>query len=140
MKKFLILTTLLLCILSVNAQRQFDPAKFDADLEQFITIEAGLAPQEASAFFPLYREMLRKQRMCFDEMRRTRHMDVSDDKACAEAIEKNDKLEIQMKEVQQQYHQKFMKLLPAGKVFRIIRAEEKFHRQAFKRMAKPQHR
>ena len=103
MKKFLILTTLLLCILSVNAQRQFDPAKFDADLEQFITIEAGLAPQEASAFFPLYREMLRKQRMCFDEMRRTRHMDVSDDKACAEAIEKNDKLEIQMKEVQKYY-------------------------------------
>lgn len=124
-------------VIAGRAQQHFDPAKFDADLEQFITVEAGLAPKEAAAFFPLYREMLRKQRMSFNEMRRTRHMDVNDDKACAEAIEKRDKLDIQMKELQQQYHQKFIKILPAGKVFRIIRAEEKFHRMAFKRMAKP---
>ena len=126
-----------------NAQNQkgmppkFDPAKFDADLEQFITTNAGLSPQEAAAFFPLYREMQRKQRAYFDEMRRNSHIDTNDDKSCREAIEKKDKMEIEIKEIQQQYHSKFMKVLPAGKVFKIIKAEERFHRQAFKRMAKP---
>lgn len=139
MKKIVALFVMMLCMLSVHAQQQqqFDAAKFDAELEQFITTEAGLAPKEAAAFFPLYREMLRKQRVCYNEMRRTFLMDVKNDKACAEVIEKRDKLEIQMKEIQQQYHQKFMKVVPAGKVFRIMNAEEKFHRQAFRRVARP---
>ncbi|MCR5130124.1 MAG: hypothetical protein K6C10_01515 [Prevotella sp.] len=115
---------------------QFDPAKFDADLEQFITTEACLTPQEASEFFPVYREMLKKQRMLFEEMRRNHHVDVSNNKACRDAIEKQDKLDIQIKEIQQYYHNKFMKLMPAGKVFKILRAEEKFHRLAFSRAAK----
>jgi len=115
---------------------QFDPAKFDADLEQFITTEACLSPQEASEFFPVYREMLRKQRMLYDEMRRNRHINIFDNQACQNAIEKQDKLDIQIKEIQQQYHNRFMKLLPAGKVIKIIRAEEKFHRLAFSRVAR----
>ena len=41
-----------------------------------------------------------------------------------------------MKKLQQDYHNKFMKVLPASKVFRIIQAEENFHRQMFKRAAK----
>ena len=119
---------------------KFDPAKFDAELEQFITIEAGLSPQEAARFFPLYREMQKKQRVLFSEMRRFYHMDINDNRACEDAIEKQDKMDIQMKEIQQRYHVKFMKVLPAGKVFKILRAEEKFHRQAFRRVAKPDFR
>ena len=143
MKKIVLFTVLLLGAMVANAQNQkgmppkFDPAKFDADLEQFIMTNAGLSPQEAAAFFPLYREMQRKQRAYFDEMRRNSHIDTNDDKSCREAIEKKDKMEIEIKEIQQQYHSKFMKVLPAGKVFKIIKAEERFHRQAFKRMAKP---
>lgn len=30
---------------------RFNPAKFEADMEQFITTEAGLTPMEASRFF-----------------------------------------------------------------------------------------
>lgn len=142
--KFLFLMALfssLLFSFDASAQKdhrpKFDPAKFEAELEQFITTEAGLSPQEAAQFFPLYREMQKKQRVIFDEIRRFRHMDVSDHQACEEAIEKQDKMDIQIKEIQQQYHVKFMKVLPAGKVFKILRAEEKFHRQAFKRVAKP---
>ena len=141
MKKIVVLFSMLVCVLSVHAQQpqqqQFNAAKFDAELEQYITTEAGLAPKEAAAFFPLYREMLRKQRLCYDELRRTRHMNVNNDKACADMIAKRDKLEIQMKEIQQQYHSKFMRVLPAGKVFRIINAEENFHRNAFRRVTRP---
>lgn len=140
---FLLNTLFLLLAFPVVATAQkeqrpkFDPVKFEAELEQFITTEAGLSPQEAAQFFPVYREMQKKQRVIFDEMRRFRHMDINDNQACEDAIEKQDKMDIQIKEIQQQYHVKFMKVLPAGKVFKILRAEEKFHRQAFKRVAKP---
>lgn len=144
MKKNFLLMILLFSALAMSAQKEprpkFDPAKFDAELEQFITTDAALSPQEAAQFFPLYREMLRKQRVCFDEMRRYRHMDANDDKVCREMIEKKDKMDVEIKEIQQQYHSKFMKILPASKVFRIIKAEERFHRQAFKKAAKPEKR
>ncbi|MBQ7470910.1 MAG: hypothetical protein IJS97_00575 [Prevotella sp.] len=139
MKKSLFVI-LLLMILSLGASAQkknhFDPAKFDAELEQFITTEACLSPQESSALFPLYREMRKKQKVLFDQSRRLRHTDLSNDKACADAIKSQDALDIEIKELQQKYHNKFMKILPASKVLKLIRAEEKFHRQYFKRMAK----
>ena len=46
-------------------------------------------------------------------------------------IQKSDECELQLKEIQQQYHKKFMKVLPASKVYDVLRAEEKFHRQIF---------
>ena len=67
------------------------------------------------------------------QMRGLRHVDTRDDKASMDAIHKQDELELQMKKIQQTYHNKFMKIIPAGKVFLVIRAEEKFHRQAFRR-------
>ncbi|MBQ1773360.1 MAG: hypothetical protein IIZ97_03825, partial [Prevotella sp.] len=49
--------------ISVTAQGQqkFDPERYQADLEQFITSEACLTPQESARFFPVYREMMKKQ-------------------------------------------------------------------------------
>ena len=114
--------------------RLFDPAKFQADLEQFITMEAALTPQESADFFPLYREMRKKQMVFFDDDRRFKHVDLTDDKACEEVIHRHDSNDIKMKEIQQEYHNKFLRILPAGKVFRIIRAEDRFHRQMFKRV------
>ena len=36
----------------------------------------------------------------------------------------------------EQYHSRFMTILPPNKVFSVIKAEERFHRQAFRRMKK----
>ena len=121
-----------------NEKRQkFDPAKFETQLEQFITKHADLSQQEATAFFPLYREMRSKQRGYFEEMRKFRHVDTNDDKKCREAIEKKDKNDLEMKKIQKDYHEKFLKVLPASKVLKVIKAEEKFHRNAFQRVVKP---
>lgn len=138
MKRFTIIFTVLFVALQVCGQerRKFNPEKFEAELEQFIVAEAGLSPQESSVFFPIYKEMQQKQRMLFYKIKRYRHIDTSDDKACLDAIKKRDDLEIQMKKLQQHYHLKFVKVIPPGKVMRVIRAEDKFHRQAFRRMAK----
>ena len=43
--------------------------------------------------------------------------------------------EVKIKEIQQTYYQKFLKVLPANKVFRIVKAEKKFHRQLMQRHA-----
>lgn len=119
-----------------NPNKRFDPARFEAELEQFITTSAGLTPNEASAFFPLYREMQKKQRSLYDQLRRYNHVDFNDDEACKKHIQERDRLDVQIKELQQSYHNQFMKVLPARKVFFILRAEDNFHRQAFKRAAK----
>jgi hypothetical protein len=134
---------LLMCTLTVQAQEPpqgkrppFNPAKFEADLEQYITTNACLTPREAAAFFPLYRKMMKKMRSCFDEMKRYHHVNPKDNDACAEAIRRQDEADIEMKQLQQEYHQRFLLVLPANKVLAVIKAEEQFHRQAFKRVRK----
>ena len=134
-----VLMILMLCTFGVaNGQHRkrppFNPAKFEADLEQFITVNACLSPSQAASFFPVYRQMMKKQRALFDEMRRLRMINPKDNEACEEAIRKQDELDIQMKQLQQEYHGRFLMMLPANKVLSIIKAEEKFHRQIFKKM------
>lgn len=134
-----VLMILMLCTFGVaNGQHRkhppFNPAKFEADLEQFITVNACLSPSQAASFFPVYRQMMKKQRALFDEMRRLRMINLKDNEACEEAIRKQDELDIQIKQLQQEYHGKFLMMLPANKVLSIIKAEEKFHRQIFKKM------
>lgn len=134
-----VLMILMLCTFGVaNGQHRkrppFNPAKFEADLEQFITVNACLSPSQAASFFPVYRQMMKKQRALFDEMRRLRMINPKDNEACEEAIRKQDELDIQIKQLQQEYHGRFLMMLPANKVLSIIKSEEKFHRQIFKKM------
>lgn len=128
-------------VVSVCAQPKkphggFNPRRFEADLEQYITTNAGLTPQEAARFFPVYRQMTKKMRSLFDEMRRCHNVNPKDVNACAEAIRRQDEIDIQLKMLQQEYHSRFMLVLPANKVLEIIKAEERFHRQMFRRMRK----
>lgn len=138
LKRFFFVLVVALMTLQMQAQDKpkFNPARFQADLEQFITIEAGLNPRQAAKFFPLFREMQNKQRTLFNKMRCYQHVDTRDQKAAEKAIRECDLIDLQIKQLQQEYHKKFCKMLPAGVVWNIIRAEEKFHRQAFQRMVK----
>ena len=116
-----VLMILMLCTFGVaNGQHRkhppFNPAKFEADLEQFITVNACLSPSQAASFFPVYRQMMKKQRALFDEMRRLRMINPKDNEACEEAIRKQDELDIQIKQLQQEYHGRFLMMLPANKV------------------------
>lgn len=114
----------------------FDPEKFEAELEQYITTEACLSPRESAQFFPLYREMRKKQLALFGAMRRGRYVNMKNNDECLKMIRENDKRDVEMKKLQQKYHNEFLKVLPASKVFRIIQAEEQFHRKVFKRAFK----
>ncbi|MCR4582722.1 MAG: hypothetical protein K5764_04120 [Prevotella sp.] len=134
MKKCICFLVLLCGVLGVAAQqpRKFSPEKFQADLEQFITKEACLTPQEATKFFPLYREMLAKQRAIYDKMRRDGSIKPTDEKTCKQIIQRHDVMEIDLKSLQQTYHNKFFLVLPPSKVFEVIKAEDRYHRRMFK--------
>ncbi len=107
----------------------FSPEKFRADMQQFITKEACLTPQESAKFFPVYDEMNNKKRKIFDDMRRLSRHKPADEAGCRDVIRKCDKMDLELRKIQQTYHDKFLSIIPASKLFDVIRAEEKFHRR-----------
>ena len=138
MRRFTLIIVALMALTGAMAQqhapRKFDPKQFQAAMEQFITKEAALTPQEAEKFFPVYREMQKKQRTLFDQQRQLRRLKPADEAGCRRAILQCGELDVQIKELQQQYHKRFLKLISARKLFDVLKAEEKYHRHAFKRM------
>ena len=127
----IILILQLLMVLSVRAQggqQKFSPEKFDADMEKFVTEQAKFTPQEADRFFPLFREMHQKQRAVYHKIRQATKQQPADDKACETTLKECDKLNIELRQIEQTYHLKMMKAVPAKKVYDAIMAESNFHR------------
>ena len=118
-------------------QPRFSPEKFDAELQQFIVQEAHLTPQESAKFFPVYKEMQRKQRAIYDRMRQMGKVKPQDEAGCQKAIQEHDNIEVELKRIQQTYHNKFLDILPASKVYDVIKAEDHFHRRMLKRWSRP---
>jgi hypothetical protein len=142
MKRHLIMTVaflMLTCTAWAQGMQRFNPDKFRADLEKFITVEACLTPAEAAKFFPLYEEMNKKQRALFRQMRELQRMKPADEEACRKAIAESDRIELEMKQIQSNYHTRFLTIISASKLYDVIRAEGKFHRQAVKNAARPPH-
>ncbi|MBQ7419777.1 MAG: hypothetical protein IJV17_03430 [Prevotella sp.] len=133
MKKVFVLWTLLMVTTITMAQeKKFSPEKFEADLEAFVTKEAKLTDEEAKKFFPLFRELHQKQRDIYRRMRQAGKSKPADDKAAAETIVLCDKLTIEAKQLEQKYHNKMIKEIPASKVYQAINAENRFHRKMMK--------
>lgn len=136
MKKTNIILLWLLCTLTLSAQQRqhrFSPEKFQAELEEYIVKEAKLTQQEATKFLPLYSEMHQKQRAIYHRQRELRHNQPTDEAGYKEAIKKNDQMDLELKSLQQTYHNKFLGVLPASKVFDVINAENRFHRNMWKK-------
>ena len=112
--------------------KKFSPEKFEADQQDFITKEAKLDEREAAKFFPLLREMQKKQRALYNQMMAESKIKPADEKACKKVIQKRDQVELELKSIQQTYHNKFLSVLPASKVFDVIKAEDQYHRGLFR--------
>ena len=134
--KRLLLSLSIVMFLSVSAfadePQKFSPEKFQADMEQFITQEACLTPEEAAKFFPLLREMHKKQRAIHSQIKKECKIKPVDEVECKKCVQKRDVYELELKNIQQTYHNKFFCVLPASKVYDVIKAEDRFHRRAFK--------
>ena len=112
---------------------KFSPEKFKADLQEYIVKEAKLTPQEATKFLPLFGEMHEKQRAIYARQRELRKTPPTDEAGFNDAIKKADQMDLELKTLQQTYHNKFLCVLPASKVFEVIKAEDRFYRDMWKR-------
>ncbi|MBO4812077.1 MAG: hypothetical protein J5552_11035 [Prevotella sp.] len=115
-----------------GAQQRFSPEKFDADMQDFITKEANLTPQEASKFFPVYKEMQEKQRVLFMRQSQVARTKPADEQGCLKAIKESDDIDLELKNIQKTYHKRFLDLLPASKVYDILQAEQRFYRHTMR--------
>lgn len=113
-------------------REKFSPEKFDTELREFITNEAHLSQQEATKFFPLYKEMQLKQRTLFDKQRKLGEKKPQNQEGCQQAIIEHDEMDVELKRIQQNYHKRFLEVLPADKVYDILKAESRFHRRMMK--------
>lgn len=138
-RKTAVALTLLVMAVTASAQNnfQFNPNKFDADLQQFITVQACLTPAEAAKFFPLYDEMNNKQRALFWKIRELKRMKPAGEEECKRYIADIDRMELEIKQIQSNYHARFLTVLSASKLYEVIRAEGRFHRQAMRNAARP---
>ena len=136
----IILILQLFMVVSVSAQggqQKFSPEKFDADMENFVTREAHLDQQEAAKFFPIFREMHTKQRAVYARIQKRGMQKPADDASCAEAIREADKLNIELRDIEQRYHAKMLKVVSASKVYDAIQAESRFHRMMMRGWQRP---
>lgn len=140
-RKYILVLIMMLTALTAGAQdksreggEKFSPEKFQADMEAYITKEAGLTKTEAEKFFPLYNEMKTAQRTKHEAMKKITTTTYTDDAAYKAALEEYDKLDIEQKKLQQTYHKKFLTIISAKKIFLVIKAEDNFHRDSLRKM------
>lgn len=117
-------------------QKKFDPERYQRELEAFICREACLTKQEAQAIFPLFREMQQKQRAIYMKKKVFDKAALCDNKAAEAVILAYDERELAIKKLQQQYHKQFIKVVPATKVLKLIRAEERFNRNMMRKFSR----
>ena len=112
-----------------NGQPRFDPEKFKQMVEQSLTAAAEFTPEEAKAFFPLYNEMRDRQRENGRQIHELKKNCSGDSKACAATILKIKQLQVEMANMEQDYYKRMIKAVPPEKVFKVMKAEDDFHRR-----------
>lgn len=130
--KRILFTAILLFAASFTFAQKFSPEEYRHKFETYVAEKAELTKEESVRFFPLYQEMKDKQRMYFHEIRGiTRRTDVANTSE-ASFRQLNDRiteLNIEIEKVEQEYLQKFRKVISDRKYFLVRRAEASFQNQ-----------
>ena len=127
------LATLLITLyISISLQAQdkkkpgFTKEEFRARQEAYLTQKAEITQEEATKFFPIYFELQDRKKTV-------------NDKAWEQARKgKNPKARIEADKLDLEYLQRFKKILSPKKIYKLQRAEIKFHRDILKIMHQSQ--
>lgn len=129
--------------ISVQAQKnksRCSQEEFRERQKSYLTEKAELSSEEAAKFFPLYFELQDKKKAINDESwkRSRKGKDPQTTEAeYEEIIDLVVKTRIKADELDMEYLQKFKKVLSARKIYKLQRAEMKFHRDLLKIMHQP---
>lgn len=148
--KILVALAAMVCMgFSANASIADDwKEKLMAEKIAFLTLEVGLTPEEAQAFWPVYNQVEKeKDEAMFNVIRTYKEMNkaIEEKKSEKEISALLDKyLEAQKKvnEIENGIAAKYKAVLPVEKVAKLYVAEEKFRRQQIRKLhdaeSKPQ--
>lgn len=112
--------------------RQFDPQKFEQRLENHVLKTAGITQAEQAQFLTVFREKRKKEVEVITADRVQRKGRPTTEKEWENALKAHDNKELELKKIQQTYHNKMLKVIPASKVMKVIKAEEEFHRMTLR--------
>lgn len=136
MKRKVFLTVVALAfVLSAFAQggkgRRFNPAEFKAKMEAFVSEHAGLTAAESEKLLPLFEEMKEKQRKLKGQEHKLRKecCAAETEMECQEILEKIVKLHVKASELEETYYNKMCKAVSARKAYRVMQADDAFHRE-----------
>lgn len=138
---------LIMISISISMQAQdkkkpgFSKEEFRARQESYLTEKAGLTKEEATKFFPIYFELQDRKKAVNDEgwKQIRKGKDPKTTEAEYEEIVDNIvKARIESDKLDLEYLQKFKKILSAKKIYKLQRAEMKFHRDILKIMHQPE--
>lgn len=143
MKKFLSIIVFLLaaCCMYAGERGKFDLEAYKAEQHQFIQKQACLTADEAKSFFAVYDELRTKEREIFSRMRELKKSGIPNTEAEArKMITDFDKAEVELKKMQQAYHLKLLKLMPAKKIAAALIAASKFDHKKFSEWNRHKHK
>lgn len=141
MKQKTILLTLIFLFTVVGGyaqqKKKFDLKAYQTEKETIIKKEANLTTDEANAFFPVYHEMSTKRfeasREVRKEMKRLQAATNVSDAEYQKFIEDQIKAKEKEAAIEREYYEKFKKILPLEKVFKVSVAEAKMNRELLKK-------
>lgn len=136
---------ILLCIsISIQAQGKkkggFSKEEFRNRQEAFLTQRAEITQEEAAQFFPVYFELQDRKKAINDkawEQARKGKDPKATDADYEKIIESIVKARIESDKLDLEYLQRFKKILSPKKIYKLQRAEMKFHRDLLKIMHQP---
>lgn len=118
-------------------RKHFDVEKYQRELANFITAEAGLSEAESRAFFPLFFEMQGRQRT-LQHMKakalRQATAENTTDSDCKLVLEQVSQWEQKSVRTGNEYMERLEKVVGPRKLVKAIVAERKFGRKLFKQM------
>ena len=133
---FFVLFSLGVCAQNRGEGRaRFSPEKYKEMLERFVVSKAGVTKEEASAFFPIFHEMLNEQRVVRREMNKLMRegKEAKTDVDYQQIMERVVDLEIKQCEIEKSYYERFSKILSWDKMFKVKCAIKEFGVEALNR-------
>lgn len=146
MKKILTVLTIALALFTTataqehrgpGERKHFSPEEFQAKQREYITEKAGLTPEEADKFFPLYFELQKKR---FDMEREARKGfkfkpgEEMTDEECRKHMYDMADAKIEIAKLEKEYIGEYLNVISPCKLKRVEFAEKSFQRDLMKKM------
>lgn len=112
--------------------KAMSPQDYQKALIDYMVKEAELNTHEQAVFVPLYKELEARKRRVFEKRKKLGNKKPQSETECREVIQQQDKYDLEIKKIEQQYHNKFLEKISASKVYDILKAENRFHRKMLK--------